>query len=158
MVVRRVELADEDADVGLEQTRADDDQDEPDIEHRHHGDRHAEVPARDQDPAPQHRAPLADEAVGDPSARQARQVHHRGVEAVHRAGRRGVEAETTGGGRRHHEEDQQRAHAVVAEALPHLGEEERGQAARVSEESAILRARQMGGGVGGGGHGRESSM
>ena len=47
---------------------------------------------------------------------------------------RGVEAQAAGGERRRHEEDQQRAHAVVAEALPHLGEEERGQAARVAEE------------------------
>jgi hypothetical protein len=36
-----------------------------------------------------------------------------------------------------HEEDQQRAHAVVAEALPHLGEEQRRQAARMTEECRL---------------------
>ena len=38
-------------------------------------------------------------------------------------------------------QDQQRAHAVVAEALPHLGEEERGQPARMAEEGAVERDR-----------------
>ncbi len=33
---------------------------------------------------------------------------------------------------------QQRAHPVVAEALPHLGEEERGESARVAEEAGVL--------------------
>jgi len=41
--------------------------------------------------------------------------------------------------RRHHVDNQERAHAVIAEALPHLGEEQRRQAARVAEESSIVR-------------------
>src|SRR5437588_794328 len=55
----------------------------------------------------------------------------RGVRAVQRAGVLIVEAE-----RVHHVEDEESAHAVVAEALPHLGEEESGEAARVSEKTA----------------------
>ena len=39
--------------------------------------------------------------------------------------------------RRRHEEDEQRAHPVVAETLPHLGEEKDGETARVSEEGSI---------------------
>ncbi len=90
-------------------------------------------------------AALPDEAVGDPAAAQAHQVDHRGVEPVDGAGFGIGEAETAvrdGGG---HVEDQQRAHAVVAEALPHLGQEEGGETAGMAEEGAVpMRA----GGVG----------
>src|SRR5262249_32986018 len=34
--------------------------------------------------------------------------------------------------------DEQRAHPVIAEAFPHLGEEECGEAARVPEEAAVV--------------------
>ena len=44
------------------------------------------------------------------------------------------------GERRRHEEDEQRAHAVVAEALPHLGEEQRREAAGMAEERAVVNA------------------
>ena len=49
--------------------------------------------------------------------------------------------EPAGGQRRGHVEQQQRPHAVVAEALPHLGEEERGETARVTEERGVRRSR-----------------
>ena len=39
--------------------------------------------------------------------------------------------------RRGHEEDEERAHPVVAEALPHLGEEQRGETARMAEEAGV---------------------
>ena len=50
------------------------------------------------------------------------------VRAVDRRALGVGEAEPAGGDRRDHVEDQERAHAVVAEALPHLREEERGRA------------------------------
>ena len=43
------------------------------------------------------------------------------------------------GDRRRHEQDEQRAHPVIAEALPHLGEEQRRQPARMPEERAVVR-------------------
>ena len=43
--------------------------------------------------------------------------------------------------RRRHEQRQQRAHAVVGEALPHFGEEQRGQADRMAEPRAGRHAR-----------------
>src|SRR2546423_1692913 len=45
----------------------------------------------------------------------------------------GCESESTLGDRRGHEENEQRLQPVEAEPLPHLGEEQRGQAARMSE-------------------------
>src|SRR4051794_28774222 len=51
-----------------------------------------------------------------------------------------------------HEEDQERAHAVIAEALPHLGEEKRGESARVTEEPGVaLDEMSLGRAYGGGG-------
>ena len=99
--------------------------------------------AGDQDAAVQHRALRTDQAIRDPAAGQRRHVHHRGVQAVDGAGSGRVEAETAGGGGGGHEQDQQGAHPVVAEALPHLGEEERGKAARVTEEGGVVRVRDL---------------
>ena len=92
---------------------------------------------RDNHAAPEHRPALADDAVREPAARQAEQIDHRGVEAVDRAGFRRRKAEAAVRHGRRHEEDEQGAHAVVAEALPHFGEEERGEAAGMAEERAV---------------------
>ena len=80
------------------------------------------------------RAALADQSVGNPSARERQRVYAERVEPVDGAGRRGVVTHPARRERRGHEENQQRPHAVVAEALPHLGEEQRGQSTRVSEK------------------------
>ncbi len=145
MIRRAVQRADDHGGVALEEPGADDDQRETDVKRRERRKRHAEVPARDDDAAVEHRAPLADQPVGHPAAGQAGHVDHRRVEPVHSAGHAGVEAEAARGDRRRHEEDEQRAHAVIAETLPHLGEEERRQPARVSEERAIVGTRGHGG-------------
>ena len=108
---------------------------------RWHG--HAEVAAGDQDAAVQHRALRTDQAIRDPAARQRRHVHHRRVQAVDGAGGGRVEAQAAGGGGGGHEQDQQGAHPVVAEALPHLGEEEGGEPARVTEEGGVARVRYL---------------
>ncbi len=138
-----VELADDDADVALEEPGADDDEEEAEVERRERRERHAEVPAGDDDAAVEDGPPLADEPVGDPAAGQRRHVDHRRVETVDRAGRGGVEPEPAVGERRDHEEDEQRAHPVVTEALPHLGEEERREPTRVAEEGAIVGSRSV---------------
>ncbi len=145
VVLRTIQRADDHGGVALEQAGADDDQRQPDVERRQRLDGHAEVSARDDDAAVEHGAPLADQPVRHPPARQAGHVDHRRVEPVHRAGDAGLEAQATGRDRRRHEEDEQRAHAVIAEALPHLGEEERRQPARVAEERAVVGVRGDGG-------------
>ena len=89
------------------------------------------------DAAPKHGSALANDAVGDPAAGQAEQIDHRGVEPVNRARFRRGKAQAAVRHSGGHEEDQQRAHSVVAEALPHFGEEERGKAARMAEERAV---------------------
>ena len=137
VVARRVELPDQDRDIPFEEARADHDQHQPQVKHRQDRHGHAEVAARDQDAAVQHAAALAEPAIRDPSARQRQEVDHRGVQPVHRAGGRRIEAEAARRGRRGHEQDQQGAHAVIAEALPHLGEEQRRQAAGMAEKRPV---------------------
>ena len=81
------------ADVAFEQSGAEHDQRQAEVEHRQRRHGHAEVAGRDQDAAVEHGAPLPDQPIGDPAAGQAGHVDHRGVEAVDRAGDRRVEAE-----------------------------------------------------------------
>ena len=145
-----IELPDDDADVALQQAGADDDQEEPEVEGRERRERHAEMPAGDEDAAIEHGAPLADQPVGDPPAGQRGHVHHRGVETVDGARACRVESEAAGGKRRRHEQNEQRAHAVIAEALPHLGEEERRESARMAEEGAVVGRRGLAGSARGG--------
>ena len=93
------------------------------------------MPEGDDDAADEDAAVLTEQAIGDEAAENRRAPGAAGVGAVDRC-RIGVgEAQPAGGDRRHHVEDEEGAHAVVAEALPHLGEEERRQPARVAEEA-----------------------
>ena len=69
------------------------DQHEPEVERRQRRNGHAEVAARDQDAAVQHRAALAEPAIGDPAAGQRRRYTIEVYEPVDRAGGRRVEAE-----------------------------------------------------------------
>ena len=77
----------------------------------------------------------AEQAVADPAARQRDQIYECRVESVDGSGRLVVEAEAAVRHGIHHEQHEQRPHAVVAEALPHLGEEERVKPARVTAEA-----------------------
>ena len=85
----------------------------------------------------EHRPALARDAVRHPAARQAQQVDHAGVEPVDGAGLGIREAQAAPGDAGGHEQDEERAHAVVAEALPHFGEEEGREAPRMAEETAV---------------------
>src|SRR5207244_9206391 len=111
-----------------------DDEEEPEEEGREVVKGEREMAAGDDDAAIEHGAALAEEAVGEPTAGESGQVDHRRVEAVDRTRLRGLPAEAPGGERGGHEEQQERPHAVVAEAFPHLGEEEGREAERMAEE------------------------
>jgi hypothetical protein len=135
-----VELAHHHRDVGLEEAGADDDEGErrpEDVDRRvglsagsFHG--HQEVAAHQQYAAEQHRASLAEIAVGEIAAEHGRDVNQAGIGAVDQVrfvvGEQPVLGEV---------EDQKGAHAVVGEALPHLGEEEHVEALRVAERLGL---------------------
>ena len=128
-----IQIADDRADVGLQQAGADDDEREADVERDDVRNGEREVADRNDGAAPEHRAAQAEQPVRDPSARQRDDIHGRGVEAVNRGRRHVVQAHAAGGDGVGHEQHENGAHAVVAEALPHLGEEERRQPARMPE-------------------------
>src|SRR5690606_22043617 len=91
----------------------------------------------DDDPADEDRAALADHPVGDPSPGERHQVDGRRVDAYDGCRPGHLEAETPVGYRGRHEEDEDRAQPVVREALPHLREEEGGEASGMAEEATI---------------------
>src|SRR5207249_6899369 len=76
---------------------------------------------------------MTEKAVGKPSAHDRQRVYGTGVDAVDRRSARRRECQSACAERSDHEQNQERAHAVVAEALPHLCEKEDGEAARMTE-------------------------
>src|SRR5213078_3234833 len=90
-----------------------------------------EVAEGDDDAANEDAAVLAQPAV-DEAADDRRQPDARDIVAVGEAGVLIGEAE-----RLRHVQDEESPHPVVAEALPHLGEKQRSEAARVAEELSL---------------------
>ena len=129
-----VEGADQGGDVGLEESGAEADEGEAEVEHFDRGRGEAEVADGDAGAAVDYGLALAEEAVGEPAAGDAHQIDERDDHAVDGGAFAFVELQAGGGD---HVEQQERAHAVVAEALPHFGEEEGGQAPGVAEESGV---------------------
>ena len=78
-------------------------------------------------------ASRADATIGEIPADERREIDQRGVVAVEVRGVRGAPAL-----RVREEEDEDRAHPVVREALPHLGDEEQAEPARMPEEGAVV--------------------
>ena len=133
-IVLAIEIADHGADVRFQQASAEDDDCETRVESWQRGDSHREVPEGNDDAAPQNRLALASDPVRQPPAGQAEQEDHGGVKPVDRAGFRNGEVQSAFFRFRDHEQNEESAHPVIAETLPHLGEEESGEAARVTEE------------------------
>ena len=107
---------------------------EASVEERERLEGEREVPERDDDAADEDAAVLSEEAIGDDAAEDGGAPDAAGVGPVDRR-RVGVrEAESAFGRRRHHVQNQERPHPVVAEPLPHLGEEERREPTWVAEE------------------------
>jgi hypothetical protein len=137
----RVELPDDHRDVRLEEARADDDEGQRQPEHVDRRavlaaaalDGHQHVAEGQQHRAEQYCLALAEVAVGEVAADHRRDVHQRRVGAVDDRGLAVGEQPVL-----HQVENQQPAHAVVGEALPHLGEEQHEQPARVAEEGRTL--------------------
>ena len=152
LVAGGVEAADHGGDVGFEEAGAEGDEDEAGVEVRDGVERHREVAGGDDHAADEDRAAGADEIVGDEAAEDREQVDAHRVSAVNGGGVFVGVAEAALGGGLRHEENEERPHAVVAEALPHLGEEEGGEAAGLAAEAGGVGGGVRGGGGGGSGH------
>ena len=129
-----IKLAHDRADVRFQQSDTEHDDEQAEVEELvAAGDGEHAIAERDQDAAVPDCAPLSEDAVGDPAARNAEQVHRAGIDAVDCTGVLLGHAEAAARDGRAQEQRQQRPHAVVGEALEHLREEERRQAAGVAE-------------------------
>ena len=128
--IAQVERAEQRRNVGLEKTVADDEQPEREVQQRR--ERHREVAHRHDEAADQDRLAGTEPAVGDIAADYGREINQAGVSPIQRERVGALVVE-----RVDQVQHQQRAHAVVAEALPHLGEEERREAPRMPKERAI---------------------
>src|SRR5688572_25160561 len=74
-----VQVADDGADIWLEEAGPEHDEKEAEIERRGPGDRQAVVSECDEHTAVEHRSPLSDESIRNPSARQGQGVDAEGV-------------------------------------------------------------------------------
>ncbi len=133
LIAGLVQLADHRRDIGFEETRADHDQRQPRVEAGEGVERQYEVAAGDDDPANDQRAPGTDPLVSEVSAEERREERQPGVGAVEIGGVRVRPLENVD-----HVEHQQRPHTVVGEPLPHLGQKQQTQTARVTEECPVL--------------------
>ena len=149
LVVGRVEPAGHGADVGLEQAGAERDQRQPSVESLDRRNRQREVSAGDDCSADQDRAIGPEVTVGDEAAGDRQHVDGHRVVAVDACRFHRAEAEPAARDRGDDEQRQQGAHAVVGEALPHLGEEERRESQRLPGEARGLGRYGRGYGVGG---------
>ncbi len=138
-----VEVPDHRGDVRLEQAGAERDQGQAREEGALAGQRQRQVAGHDDQRRDGDGLARPPHPVAEPAARHGEQVDHRHVDGVDRGGggrghRQAAALRTLAGGRaaRDQVQRQQRAHAVEAEALPHLGHEQSGQSARVAEEGA----------------------
>src|SRR5204863_2975526 len=81
--------------------------------------------------------------IGDPAARQRREVNRRCIDADDRARGGSVKTKTAlseGGG---HEQNEERSDPVEREPLPHLGEEQCREAERLTEEAPVRGVRSQ---------------
>ena len=126
-IIIGVELADNRGDVGLEVAVAHDDGAHAHVEPGVGSPENEEFPDAHQDATEDHRIAVTQQAVGNPAAQHRSDIHQGSVGAV--------DAECLGiahGEGFDQVKGEEGAHAVVAEALPHLGKEERVQATRMA--------------------------
>src|SRR6185295_19859767 len=113
------------------------DERQADVEERQRVKGEREVSEGDDDPADEYTAILAEPAICDEAPEDRRDPHAADVIAIDGAGVRIGEAE-----RLRHVQDQEPPHPVVAEPLPHFGEEKRGETAGVAEPRGARRGRR----------------
>src|SRR5262249_46532377 len=134
-----IEIAYDCADVRLEQTSADDYQHEPKVKAHNPPERHAEVSGSDYDSSNENRSSITENAISDPAARKHDKVDAGSVQPVDGRSRHGAQREPAFFDGCLQEQHQQRAHPVITEALPHLGEKQRCETSRMTADARRIR-------------------
>ena len=127
----RVQFADDGADIRFQQAGAEHHQHQADVESGDRRDGQGKMAEHDDDAPVPDGILGADHTVCYPAARQRRQVHGCRVQAVNRGGGHVIHAQATFSDSGGHEQHQKGPHAVIAEAFPHLREEQGTQSRRV---------------------------
>ena len=139
-ILRAIERAEHGRRVRLQKAGAEHDEGQTGVEKRQGLERQREVAEGDDDAADENTAIRAEQPVGhEPAANRGGPDAPR-VRPIHGARMGDVEAQSAGGRGRSHVEDEEGAHPVIAEALPHFCEEQRGQSTRMSEERVVVGA------------------
>ena len=125
-----IKLAHQRGHVGLQQSGTGGHNEQPEVKRNSRRQAQHHVTSGDDNAAPPHSALRPHDPVTRPSAGQRHDVNQRRVESVD--GCRLLVAQLHAGDLVRHVEREQRTHPVVAHALPHLGEKERHQTARMS--------------------------
>ena len=148
LVAFGVEGADHGADVRLEEPGAERHQREAGVETGGGRNGEREMAEGDDGAAGENGAVGAEIAVGNEAARDRQHVYGHRVVAVDARGVERGKAQSAGRHRRDDEQREQRAHAVIGEALPQLGEEQRREPARMAAECRAVCGAQALGAVG----------
>src|SRR5687768_1550583 len=103
------------------------------------------MPGGDETRPDENRSLKSQQPVGNPAAGERREINAESVDADDRRCLAAIESPSADGKRRRHEKNEERTKTIVGEPLPHLGEEECGEADGMSEEAfsgAALNARR----------------
>ena len=148
-IVGRIQLTDDVRYGGFEETHAHDDAREREVQHadretvpdhltveqgrRRTFERHQSVSAAEQNCSRHDRLSESEVSIGDDAADDGHEVHHRTVGGDEAARKAVVEQEVL-----RQVEDQQGAHPVIAEPLPHLGEEKHEEPTGMTQQGDFL--------------------
>ena len=132
LIIALIEAADERRDARLEQARAQRHQHEPGVERGSRMQGQREMPERDDHATKQNGPRGTKPSICNEPAGDGEHVDRHRVIAVDDRRLRGRKPEPALFRRRHHEQHEQRPHAVVGKPLPHFGEEQRPQTARLT--------------------------
>jgi len=131
VAVFRVEPAKHRGDVGLEQTVADDEKSQSEVEHAQAFERQTDVASDHDDGADHDRLAVAEDAISDDAADEGGEVDQGGVATHDRAHFRHAHVQAALGRRGAQELRQETEHEVEREPFPHLGHEQAREFARV---------------------------
>src|SRR5687768_3547283 len=93
------------------------------------------MPSGDETRADEDRTLKSQQAVGNPAAGKRCEINAEPVDADDRRRLAAIESPSAVGKRRRHEKNEEWTKTIVGEPLPHLGEEECGEADGMSEEA-----------------------
>ena len=132
-----IQISNDGAYIWLQQASAQNNENKPQEKSVNRWDGQDEMSGHDDDAAKPDGFLGADQPVRYPATREGHKINRRGIKPVYGGRRRIAESQAAAFYRIDHKKNKQGPHAVVTEPLPHLGEEQRVQSARMSAASDL---------------------